>query len=349
MVKNENRLLAEIRKKLGGRGYNYRNPEPNLVILGDIVSLIGTGSGGGSAVDPTILAQAKAYTDAAIAALKGSGTGIDYDTLRELQSRIEEQQKYTDLQISKVKLEAERYTDDAIAALPETDLTSYATINYVDNEIAKLPAVDVSKVYVDVQDEATLIDAKTYTDAEIAKIPPVDLTGLATEEDLAAINSAGSLGVLDLPSTDDQYIITKDGLEVLPAVAAMDTFHIGTLAERDTYDSAQKGFLYFCTDIIFNTPEDKFFNGLGDSTTTTFTLPFEPKNKQALMVSVGNVLQTPFKYSLVGSELTFTTAPFTGAVINVWQMDIRQGISSIYVKQSALDGDWSESLPVSSI
>lgn len=65
-------------------------------------------------------------------------------------------------------------TGNAIYQKTPTDNTHIVNKKYVDDEIAKIPPVDLSNYYtkneVDTKDTTTLNEAKTYTDGEISKL-----------------------------------------------------------------------------------------------------------------------------------------------------------------------------------
>jgi hypothetical protein len=59
------------------------------------------------------------------------------------------------------------------------------------------------------------------------------------------------------------------------------------------------------------------FGFTGDGSTTTFTLSVTPTNVNYTLVSVQGVAQPRTAYSLSGSSLTFSSAPYNTAVIEV--------------------------------
>jgi hypothetical protein len=83
-------------------------------------------------------------------------------------------------------LATETYVDDAIAAIPVTDLTGLATETYVDDAISNIPGVDL-----------TGLATETYVDDAIAAIPVTDLTGLAT------VDSPTFTGTVTIPLTTE--------------------------------------------------------------------------------------------------------------------------------------------------
>ena len=60
----------------------------------------------------------------------------------------------------------------------------------------------------------------------------------------------------------------------------------------------------------------------GDNTTTIFTLSNSVANQRNVIVSINGLIQVPVThYSISGSSLTFTDAPYSGAVIEVRSME----------------------------
>ncbi len=57
--------------------------------------------------------------------------------------------------------------------------------------------------------------------------------------------------------------------------------------------------------------------GPGNGSTTAYTLAYTVANTTSLLVTVDNVLQKPSAYSVSGTTLTFTSAPPSGATIDV--------------------------------
>ena len=88
-------------------------------------------------------------------------------------------------------LASEQYVQDQIAAIPETDLSDYATISYVNTEIAKVAAggqVDLSNYYTKNETNAAIEAAKPNLSGYALKSEIPDTTGLAT---MSAVEEKG--------------------------------------------------------------------------------------------------------------------------------------------------------------
>lgn len=134
--------------------------------------------------DAAKLVEAKAYTDAQIAAIPAVDLS-SYETIANVDSK------------DAAKLvEAKAYTDSKIAAIPSVDLSGYYTKSQVDSKDAAIQLdldnldgyaqdvrVDLDQEILDraSQDTAKLLEAKAYTDLKISEIPAVDLSGYYTK------------------------------------------------------------------------------------------------------------------------------------------------------------------------
>lgn len=157
--------------------------------LNDEVLVKGVEVGLKSQVDQSLV-DAKAYADQKITDLvNGAPTALD--TLKELADQLASDQ---------TALSGILVTLDTKAATTYVDSQDEAKLveakSYTDAQIAAIPAVDISgkadKTYVDTQDGQVLVDAKAYVDAQIAAIPPVDISGKA---DITYVDS--QVSVLD--------------------------------------------------------------------------------------------------------------------------------------------------------
>ena len=96
-------------------------------------------------------------------------------------------------------LASEQYVQDQIAAIPETDLSNYATISYVNTEIAKVVTggqVDLSNYYTKNETNAAIEAAKPDLSGYALKSEIPDTTGFTTEARVnELINTA--LGVIE--------------------------------------------------------------------------------------------------------------------------------------------------------
>lgn len=87
------------------------------------------------------------------------------------------------------------YIDAAIAAIPEVDLTPYATTEYVDEAIDAIPEVDL-----------TPYATTEYVDEAIEAIPEVDLTPYATIEYVDGAIPEPSFYVINLTNQDNSNL-----------------------------------------------------------------------------------------------------------------------------------------------
>ena len=149
----------------------------------------------------------KAYVDNAIAqAVTGGQVDLsNYYTKSETNAAIEA--AAPDLSGYALKTEipdttglaSEQYVQDQIAAIPETDLTDYATISYVNTEIAKVATggqVDLSNYYTKNETNAAINAAKPDLSGYALKSEIPDTSGFTTEARVnELINTA--LGVIE--------------------------------------------------------------------------------------------------------------------------------------------------------
>ena len=149
----------------------------------------------------------KAYVDNAIAqAVTGGQVDLsNYYTKSETNAAIEA--AAPDLSGYALKTEipdttglaSEQYVQDQIAAIPETDLSDYATISYVNTEIAKVVTggqVDLSNYYTKNETNAAIEAAKPDLSGYALKSEIPDTTGFTTEARVnELINTA--LGVIE--------------------------------------------------------------------------------------------------------------------------------------------------------
>lgn len=96
-------------------------------------------------------------------------------------------------------LATEKYVDEKIANIPETDLTGYATKTYVDDEIGKIdiPDTDLSDYYTKTQTDKAISDA--VGDIEVPTVPTnvsafTNDAGYATETYVGQKISEAQLG-----------------------------------------------------------------------------------------------------------------------------------------------------------
>ena len=118
--------------------------------------------------------------------------------------------------------------DDKIDAIPQPDLSSYATTEYVDNAIDNIPETDLSDYYTkeQVDDKIDAIPqpdlSNYYTKSEIddkfdnIDIPDVDMSSYVTKTQLADSHFAYSYQVSDLTQEliDDEKVIATHGNKI---------------------------------------------------------------------------------------------------------------------------------------
>ena len=149
----------------------------------------------------------KAYVDNAIAqAVTGGQVDLsNYYTKSETNAAIEA--ATPDLSGYALKTEipdttglaSEQYVQDQIAAIPETDLSDYATISYVNTEIAKVVTggqVDLSNYYTKNETNAAIEAAKPDLSGYALKSEIPDTTGFTTEARVNELINA-ALGVIE--------------------------------------------------------------------------------------------------------------------------------------------------------
>ena len=149
----------------------------------------------------------KAYVDNAIAqAVTGGQVDLsNYYTKSETNAAIEA--AAPDLSGYALKTEipdttglaSEQYVQDQIAAIPETDLSNYATISYVNTEIAKVVTsgqVDLSNYYTKNETNAAIEAAKPDLSGYALKSEIPDTTGFTTEARVNELINA-ALGVIE--------------------------------------------------------------------------------------------------------------------------------------------------------
>lgn len=149
----------------------------------------------------------KAYVDNAIAqAVTGGQVDLsNYYTKSETNAAIEA--AAPDLSGYALKTEipdttglaSEQYVQDQIAAIPETDLSDYATISYVNTEIAKVVTggqVDLSNYYTKNETNAAIEAAKPDLSGYALKSEIPDTTGFTTEARVNELINA-ALGVIE--------------------------------------------------------------------------------------------------------------------------------------------------------
>lgn len=108
-------------------------------------------------------------------------------------------------------LASEQYVQNQIAAIPETDLSDYATISYVNTEIAKVVTsseVDLSNYYTKNETNAAIQAAKPDLSGYALKSEIPDTTGLATEQ---YVNDA--VANIDIPEVDLTNYYTKSEVD----------------------------------------------------------------------------------------------------------------------------------------
>ena len=149
----------------------------------------------------------KAYVDNAIAqAVTGGQVDLsNYYTKSETDAAIEA--AAPDLSGYALKTEipdttglaSEQYVRDQIAAIPETDLSNYATISYVNTEIAKVVTggqVDLSNYYTKNETNAAIEAAKPDLSGYALKTEIPDTSGFTTEARVNELINA-ALGVIE--------------------------------------------------------------------------------------------------------------------------------------------------------
>ena len=149
----------------------------------------------------------KAYVDNAIAqAVTGGQVDLsNYYTKSETNAAIEA--AAPDLSGYALKTEipdttglaSEQYVQDQIAAIPETDLSDYATISYVNTEIAKVVTggqVDLSNYYTKNETNAAIEAAKPDLSGYALKTEIPDTSGFTTEARVNELINA-ALGVIE--------------------------------------------------------------------------------------------------------------------------------------------------------
>ena len=149
----------------------------------------------------------KAYVDNAIAqAVTGGQVDLsNYYTKSETNAAIEA--AAPDLSGYALKTEipdttglaSEQYVQDQIAAIPETDLSNYATISYVNTEIAKVATggqVDLSNYYTKNETNAAIEAAQPDLSGYALKTEIPDTSGFTTEARVNELINA-ALGVIE--------------------------------------------------------------------------------------------------------------------------------------------------------
>ena len=149
----------------------------------------------------------KAYVDNAIAqAVTGGQVDLsNYYTKSETNAAIEA--AAPDLSRYALKTEipditglaSEQYVQNQIAAIPETDLSDYATISYVNTEIAKVATggqVDLSNYYTKNETNAAIEAAKPDLSGYALKTEIPDTSGFTTEARVNELINA-ALGVIE--------------------------------------------------------------------------------------------------------------------------------------------------------
>ena len=108
-------------------------------------------------------------------------------------------------------LASEQYVQDQIAAIPETDLSDYATISYVNTEIAKVVTsseVDLSNYYTKNETNAAIQAAKPDLSGYALKTEIPSTAGLATEQ---YVNDA--IANINIPEVDLTNYYTKSEVD----------------------------------------------------------------------------------------------------------------------------------------
>jgi len=134
-----------------------------------------------------------------------------------------------------------------------------------------------------------------------------------------SVTSASSLlvsvgGVIQEP--DIAYSATGTSLVFITAPTTGDIVYIIYLGRELT---------------VANAPRDNitFQTGTGDGTTTPITLSTAVPSAQSILVSMDGVTQVPATdYGVVGTTLTFTTAPAVGVVILIYQLGLTSYIGT---------------------
>ena len=143
--------------------------------------------------DAAKLVEAKAYTDAQIAAIPpvdlSAKADISYVDSQDA-AKLVQAKSYADIQDAAKLVEAKAYTDAQIAAIPPVDLSGVvkkdgsngamlAALNMGGFKIENVADGEASANAVNKgQLDATLVSAKSYTDTKIAAIPAFDASAL---------------------------------------------------------------------------------------------------------------------------------------------------------------------------
>lgn len=106
--------------------------------------------------------------------------GVDYFTEADIQEIANKVEPTVDLSNYYTKSQTDTIINNKISAIPEPDLSSYATKTYVTNEIAKA----VSSGEVDLSDYYTKSQTDKAIEEAVAAIPETDLTEYAKKSDI---------------------------------------------------------------------------------------------------------------------------------------------------------------------
>ncbi len=125
---------------------------------------------------------------------------------------------------------------------------------------------------------------------------------------------------------------------------------IGTLADRDNYDSELAGFSYLAYDAPSsgNIPQEDLVDTItADGVSYSYPCKFSDDREDSILVTVGGVTQSPTTYDIANNTLTFRTGylPYAGAEIQMRVFAITSGVGAVFFKASDTSGDWTVGVP----
>lgn len=123
---------------------------------------------------------------------------------------------------------------------------------------------------------------------------------------------------------------------------------VGTLADRVNFDDRPEGFSYLAYDMPSSgsaTPAETVDVSIADGVKTEFGIKFPDELDASFIVTVGNAIQKPTTYTVLGQKLIFNTAPKAGVEIVTRILSSVTGTGAIFFKLSATPGDWSLPIP----
>lgn len=132
------------------------------------------------------------------------------DSTTKINQAVKNSKEYTDLETTKVKSEANIYTDGQISMIPPVDLSDYTTNTNVDDKITNVKR-EVNE-YTDKEVVIAKAESKDYTNEQIKLIPEVDLSEydksteidikLSETKDIVNAYTNSQIEAIDFPDTD---------------------------------------------------------------------------------------------------------------------------------------------------